>query len=123
MRLPIEAPLQEEGGAFTDTDTPSSSTGPPPSRRQRPLREVLANGTTSMQPDSAASLSGSDQEQSLDTVHRPASATGVLSHLLHGPVVFVQSTGYMPESGYCMSLVALSQSSAIIVFRLFALQS
>lgn len=94
MRLPVEAPLQEYGGAFNDTDTPSSSTGPAPSRRQRPLQEVLANGTNSMQLDSAASLSGSDLQQSPESVHRPASAAGMLSHCLYAPFVFVQPTDY-----------------------------
>ena len=88
MRLPVEALLQEYGGALTDTDTLSSSTGLPPSRRQRPLREVLANGTNSMQLDTAASLSGSDQERSPESVHRPASAAGMLSHWLYGPIVY-----------------------------------
>ena len=81
--------MPDYGGALTDTDTPSSSTGPPPSRRQRPLREVLANGTNSMQLDSAASLSGSDQEQSRESSYRPASATGMLSCRLYGPIVVV----------------------------------
>ena len=77
VRLPAEAP-QQDTGAPSETDTPFSSAGPPPSRKQRPLREVLANGTSPMQVDSAASLSGSDQEQSPQPLHRPAFRTGNL---------------------------------------------
>lgn len=77
VRLPVEPPLQDYG-APTETDNPSTSTGPPPSRRQRPLREVLANGTAPMQLDSAASMSGSDQEQSSESLPRPPSAAGTL---------------------------------------------
>ena len=79
MRLTVDAP-QLEHGVPSDTDTPSDSPGPPPSRRQRPLREVLANGTVPGLLEPAASLSGSDQEQTPESLHRPPSAAGPSYH-------------------------------------------
>ena len=80
VRLTVEAP-QLEHGVLSDTDTPSSTAGLPPSRRQRPLREVLANGTSPVLLERAASLSGSDQEQSPESLQRPPSASGELEML------------------------------------------
>ena len=80
VRLTVEAP-QLEHGVPSDTDTPSSTAGLPPSRRQRPLREVLANGTSPVLLERAASLSGSDQEQSPESLQRPPSASGELEML------------------------------------------
>lgn len=81
VRLNVEAP-QLEHGVTSDTDTPSSTAGLPSSRRQRPLREVLANGTSPVLLDHAASLSGSDQEQSPESLQRPASGSGELRSLV-----------------------------------------
>ena len=80
VRLTVEAP-QLEHGVPSDTDTPSSTAGLPPSRRQRPLREVLANGTSPVLLEHAASLSGSDQEQSPKSLQRPPSGSGELRSL------------------------------------------
>jgi len=80
VRLTVEAP-QLEHGVPSDTDTPSSTAGLPPSRRQRPLREVLANGTSPVLLEHAASLSGSDQEQSPESLQRPPSGSGKLCSL------------------------------------------
>ena len=80
VRLTVEAP-QLEHGVLSDTDTPSSTAGLPPSRRQRPLREVLANGTSPVLLEHAASLSGSDQEQSPESLQRPPSGSGELHSL------------------------------------------
>lgn len=80
VRITVEAP-QLEHGVPSDTDTPSSTAGLPPSRRQRPLREVLANGTSPVLLEHAASLSGSDQEQSPESLQRPPSGSGELRSL------------------------------------------
>ena len=78
VRLTVEAP-QLQHGVPSHTDSPPTSAGVPPSRRQRPLREVLANGTSPPLLQHAASLTGSDQEQSLHPVQRPQSGAGASS--------------------------------------------
>lgn len=96
VRLTVEAP-QLEHGVPSDTDTPSSTAGLPPSRRQRPLREVLANGTSPVLLERAASLSGSDQEQSPESLQRPPSASGKAAHAGKGKSRLGRSRQLSPD--------------------------
>ena len=88
VRITVETPLLAHGVPPSDTDSQPSSAGlPPQARRQRPLREVLANGT-SPAPGPAASLTGSDQEQEQGP-QRLASASGT-SRVLNQELVELQ---------------------------------
>ena len=95
-RLTVEHP-QLERGVPSDTDTPPSSAGAAPSRKQRPLREVMNNGVSPSLLERAASLSESDQEQSMEAASRPASGefTPALLQLF---VAFVGSFGIINRS-------------------------
>ena len=110
MRLTVDAP-QLEHGVPSDTDTPSGSTGPPPSRRQRPLREVLANGTVPGLLERAASLSGSDQEQTPDSAHRLPSGAGPPCHHCRLPFAQMWVVAASAELLVCICALLLPEQS------------